>query len=354
VPAGGTSGQVLQKNSATDYDTAWQTATVAPGSITTTQIADGTIQAVDLANAAVTNQKLASDTARLNLLTNPGFDRKQRAASTNSTAAGLLVDGWQLWLTGSSAAVHSQVASTIGSNGSSLQIAYTHAAGGSADTQSLKVMDDTYNQLWGKTLTLAVWVKSTVAGTVRPYIYDATSGFRFGSYNIGTGAERLTITAVIGGGSNIVVGMRCDVANCTVEFNDATLVIGSVAADYAPLHPADDLARCLRYYETMAGGNTQQLLLLQAYNTASATGVWQFKANKAITPSCTSTPVSNFALLNAAAGGITVTSLSLAGPRPDAVQVTPSVSSGLVAGNATVLIANSGGTSAVLIAEANP
>ncbi|HXI15570.1 MAG TPA: hypothetical protein VNM48_04300, partial [Chloroflexota bacterium] len=32
------------------------------------------------------------------------------------------------------------------------------------------------------------------------------------------------------------------------EVNDAMLVIGSVAADYQPLTPADDLARCIRYY----------------------------------------------------------------------------------------------------------
>jgi hypothetical protein len=31
------------------------------------------------------------------------------------------------------------------------------------------------------------------------------------------------------------------------------LVLGSVAADFAPLHPADDLARCQRYYEVHGG-----------------------------------------------------------------------------------------------------
>ena len=35
----------------------------------------------------------------------------------------------------------------------------------------------------------------------------------------------------------------------TYYVDNAMLVVGSQPADYAPLHPADDLARCLRYYE---------------------------------------------------------------------------------------------------------
>jgi len=90
-----------------------------------------------------------------------------------------------------------------------------------------------------------------------------------------------------------------------------------------------------------------------AISAIAVTCLWYFKAAKAIAPTVTCTPVANFATLNATAAGLTVTALGVSG-RYDVGLVNPTVASGLVAGNATQLIANSGGTDARIIAEANP
>src|SRR5215468_5934538 len=75
---------------------------IASGTITTTQIQDGTIATADLANAAVTNAKLGTDTARLNLLTNGGFEIWQRGAA-GFTATGIYsADRWYNGLGGTS------------------------------------------------------------------------------------------------------------------------------------------------------------------------------------------------------------------------------------------------------------
>ena len=46
------------------------------------------------------------------------------------------------------------------------------------------------------------------------------------------------------------------------------LVVGSQPADYVPLHPADDLARCLRYYEIV--GEAQRCLICWVWQLARA------------------------------------------------------------------------------------
>src|SRR5499427_3764081 len=318
-----------------------QGADIATGTITTTQIADGTIATADLANQAVTNAKLGTDTARLNLLTNPGFDQKQRSAVSNSTSGGFLVDGWALWPT-TSTATHTQIGSTIGSQGASLQIAYTHSAGGRADTQSLKIMDGITPQIRSKTLTFTVWVKSTVAGTVRLYLYDDVSSYTLGAYNVGTGAERLTLTATVSASAaTVYVGMRCDVASCTVEFNDATLVVGSVAADYAPLHPADDLARCLRYYSLLSNNFSDNIYASGFCSSATQAYYALRHPPKGGTPTITFSAASTFA--NQGAGfQPTCTAISADNPGPNTFRVA-TTASGLVAGQGTLLIAIAGG-----------
>src|SRR5215471_604311 len=67
---------------------------IASGTITTTQIQDGTIATADLANAAVTNAKLGTDTARMSLLVNGGFEVWQRGNGPFSTQNAFGPDRW--------------------------------------------------------------------------------------------------------------------------------------------------------------------------------------------------------------------------------------------------------------------
>src|SRR5499427_9021761 len=77
-----------------------QGADIATGAITTTQIADGTIATADLANQAVTNAKLGTDTARLNLLTNGGFEIWQRGNGPFTANGVYTSDRWFIALQG--------------------------------------------------------------------------------------------------------------------------------------------------------------------------------------------------------------------------------------------------------------
>src|SRR5499427_4015779 len=68
---------------------------ITDGTVTSAKIQDGTIATADLANNAVTNAKLGTDTARLNLLTNGGFEIWQRGNGPFTTAGtALSADRW--------------------------------------------------------------------------------------------------------------------------------------------------------------------------------------------------------------------------------------------------------------------
>jgi hypothetical protein len=76
-------------------------------------------------------------------------------------------------------------------------------------------------------------------------------------------------------------------ASCTAYLDNAMLVVGSQAANYVPMHPADDFARCLRYYEVV--GALQNEIVFTFYGGAGITTgtLFGFKARKAITPTFT-------------------------------------------------------------------
>jgi len=276
------------------------------GSITSGMIADGTIATADLANAAVTNAKLASDTARANLLTNGGFEIWQRGNGPFSTA-GVTADRWNLVLSSSTMSV-SKIASTIGAVGSSAQLAYTHVVYAEL-YQQMGAGGSQITELAGRTISLSARVKSTVASTVRLVVYDGTTT-TFSSRNVGTGNEQLTLTVTLPSsyaGNIPFFGVHLDTASCTVEVNDVMLVVGSQYADYAPLHPAEDLARCLRYYEII--GDASGFPLTQTYAGAAQNFNFPFgfKAVKAATPTLTKNgtwAVTNFGQPTPAYGGL--------------------------------------------------
>jgi hypothetical protein len=141
-------------------------------------------------------------------------------------------------------------------------------------------------QLSGLTLSFSVRVKTSVANAVRPGIYDSVNGWRYGAYHPGDNAyHTLTLTAPIAvATTQINVGVLL-AASCTAYVDNAMLVVGSQAADYVPMHPADDLARCLRYFEVGAAS-------IRWYSTASQPSelTYPLKVPKAVSPTVTITP----------------------------------------------------------------
>ena len=130
----------------------------------------------------------------------------------------------------------------------------------------------------------------------------------------------------------------------------AMLVPGTVPADYMGLHPADDLARCLRYYEIVASGSGPATVG-QAQSATQAQTILAY-TQKPVAPTLTVSANSDFQLLNAAAGSVVCTGFAPQNTTVNRMQVLVSVASGLVAGNATYM----GGINAnsKMMLEANP
>ena len=282
IPAGTITSAMIADGTITGTD-------IATGTITTTQIQDGTIATADLANAAVTNAKLGTDTARLNLLTNGGFEIWQRG---NGPFTGNVwcADRWAIAIGGSDTMSVSQ--DSANADGAGRCAACTFTLSGGAGTTAIytshKVSE--YGNLPGRTLSLGLRVRTSVANAARLFIQtDGTGGTTTHSaYHSGGGAyETLSLTLTVPSNATYVnLGVHFS-ASCTAYIDNAMLVVGSVAADYAPLHPADDLARCLRYYELI--GETSGSIALNHYAAAgSAIQVMlPYKARKAVTPTVT-------------------------------------------------------------------
>src|SRR5215831_3818473 len=239
------------------------------------------------------NRQLGTDTARLNLLTNGGFEIWQRGNGPFTTSSTYFADRWWTALAGTDTISISRNTGVIDLR-SNYSAACTFTlgtgAGGTGIVQTLKMAGDGYG-LRTATVTFSVRVYGTVANAVRLGINpDGTGGgYTYGSYHTGSGAyETLTITRALPGDMTTVNLAVFFAASGSYYLDNAMLVVGSVAADYAPLHPADDLARCLRYYEVI-GGVATGVPLIGGYNVggqAAHTNLW-FAAKKPVVPTVT-------------------------------------------------------------------
>ena len=324
-------------------------AAIPDGLITSAKIADGTIATADLANAAVTNIKLASDTARANLLTNGGFEIWQRGNGPFTSL--FTADRWQIGTTGSDTLSVSRNSANAENGTYCAACTFTLGSGAGATYLGQKIED--VNQVRNRIITFSMRVYVTTANIIRLGIYTGSS-YTYGAFHPGTGYQTISVTATIENSPGSVFANVFFAASCTAYLDNAMLVVGPVAADYAPLHPADDLARCLRYYERFDVSNTQALIgALQAYAATDVNGVLLYKVTKAVSPTVTYSAASTFAMTTSGGGTQAVTAISSFNVLTDHVQVHPQTASGLVAGNATMLIAAAGQNASVQI-EANP
>jgi hypothetical protein len=287
------------------------------GSITSGAIADGTIATADLADKSVTNAKLASDTARANLLTNGGFEIWQRGAGgfTTSTYA---ADRWYLSLGGGDSLIVSKATTAANLDNSPTGVNFVFTLSGGAGTtallQDLKISASEPNQLAGRTVSLSIRVKASVANAVRiGLVTDGTGALTFPTncspFHTGSGNyETLSVSGLVPTDATFLrVGFRFGTTFTNAWADNAMLVVGSVPADYAPLHPADDLARCLRYYEVI--GNAGNYPLIGGYNSASGVvyGGVPYKAVKPVSPTVTKN--GTWAVSNAGQPTVTATSV---------------------------------------------
>jgi hypothetical protein len=287
------------------------------------------------------NRQLGPDVARANLLTNGGFEQWQRGAGAFSTNNAFTADRWQLWIAGTDTLSVARIAAdtTVAGLGQfSAQSVFTlgTGAGQTGLYQTLKVTDGC--GLQGLPITLSIWANPTVASGVSAYVSSDGTGTPSAVAPVtARGFVHVTIT-VPENATAIQCGIRYN-ASCTAYVDNACLVVGSQAANYVPLHPADDLARCLRYYETPGPGGTGSLISSGvATATQTVYTTWRY-FQKAVTP--TATKVGTWAVSNAGQPSLTA---------PDKESVQVSVAS-LGAG---VFYAWNNGAGMYVTLEANP
>jgi hypothetical protein len=237
---------------------------------------------------ALPAERIASDLARPNLLTNGSFENWQRGTGpfTGNTAYG--PDRWVLGVIGTDTMSISRGAAAAGMLGQfnvACNFTLGTGAGGSNLTQVIK---KTEINLTGKTVTFSIWISTGVVGAVRPYIWfdGASSNTIYGLSNTG-GAQVLYTTATIpNDATQVNMGIFFS-ATCSPAIDNASLVLGAVAPDFPGVHIADDLARCLRYYEILGGGGQDMILGGYQVGGSSAYTSLTFAAKKAVAPTCT-------------------------------------------------------------------
>jgi hypothetical protein len=273
-----------------------------------------------------------------NLLTNGGFEIWQRgtsfAAMANSAYA---CDRWAFSKGGTSALTVTQEATIVDpASRYSAKLVYTH----NVQSFFFQKLEDFY-QLRGLTLTLSVRVRSNTANAVRLFLQDNTGTGTASAFHTGDSTwQTLSCTKVIDGAATFVQALISLEASATIYLDNAMLVIGALPAVYLPLRPADDWARCRRYYEVLGGSDVFEALgRAMCISTTQALGSIIFTP-KAIVPTITFGAAANYAVDNAAGTVIACTAMLAQRPALSSAQFTVTVASGLVAGNGTQLRSN--------------
>lgn len=242
----------------------------------------------------VPNQELFRDAARANLLTNGGFELWQRGNGPMTVYGVYTADRWANWYNGTDTVSYSRDTTNMDA-GSNACLAATFTLGnGNGGTQltQLLLAGDGY-QLAGKTVAFSMRVRTNVANAVRIGLINNQSGGGtvFSNFHSGNGTYQTLscLLSMVTTGFTRLDAMVRFAASCTAYIDNAMLVVGNVPADYAPLHPADDLARCLRYYEKIGPPSGSNFPVIQAYAAGGQpfSQTLMFAAKKVVVPTLT-------------------------------------------------------------------
>jgi len=310
-----------------------------------------------IANGAVTNAKLAADVARANQLVNGGHDVWGRGTSAFTATAAYAADRWQITLAGTDtlSVIRNTANVDVGSVAcSACTFVLGSGAGATRYSQVLKVSDG--HQLAGRTISLSARRRTATANAVRVGILtDGTGGTTtFSGFHTGGGTfETLTATVTVPADATTITISTYFAASCTAYCDNDNLIVGSVAADYVPLHPADDLARCQRYYYRIAGQTVGTVVATgHVYATTDAMLPLPLFAKLAVTPTITVSAAGDWAVASATFVSQTCTALVGYTSSSDRMSLHATVAAGLVAGNATTFVTLN--ANSTVTAEANP
>jgi hypothetical protein len=203
-----------------------------------------------------------------NQIVNGGFEVWQRGAGPFSAHLAYSADRWQVILGGTSTLAISRFTAAAGPNGGQnygAALTYTHGSANSAFRQHVNG-----NDLWplrGYVCSASARVNCNAANAVRlqAFTTGATSNLSTtGAHHAGNGAwSTLTMANFLMpvDATGLVFGFLLE-ATASVFVDSVMLCLGPVAADFAPLPLADDLARCQRYYEVHGGASAEFPIVL--------------------------------------------------------------------------------------------
>lgn len=340
---------------------------IAANAIGASELADNAVDTAAILDGAVTSAKIAgSAPVRTNLLTNGGRERWQRGTGSFTATGAYTADRWRIELAGTDTITVTQESGSTNKKANSqfsLKAVFTLGSGAGASRiyERLAISDDWYGLL-AQALAYVDSVKlgSGVASAVRVGVKtDGTGGTTTysGYHGNNTNFEELSPASITvpTDATYVEVGVYF-AASCTAYLDNAMLVLGSVAADYAPLHPAQEMERCERYFQALGGDDDQARVGIgQCVNTTIATCILPLKTKMYGAPSLTVPDATKWAVTNAGGTLQALTTLTLGRATRDSVSVTATVASGtpLVGGNACQLVANSD-TAARIFLESNP
>lgn len=293
----------------------------------------------------IPTERLATDVARANILTNGGFEIWQRGSGPFGADGVIGPDKWRIDSGGVAYAVSRQTNNPDPVYGGT-STAYVTVSG--AGTISLRQDIENFADYKGRTITLSVRVNANPIGSVRCWVFDGGSS-SYSQYNIGTPWERLSVThKVYSSASTLRVYISCTGPSFVGHIDSVMLSVGSGVVDYIPPNVADEMARCFRYYEAFGGSAGAHLVTGQVAGATYAYAAFPYKVRKATTPTITFGGIIN---VTQATGTQVAGTPSAAAINGDVFQLGMGGGSGLVAGNASMIITGNGG---MVMAEANP
>ena len=332
-----------------------------------------------------------------NMVINGAMTVAQRGTQTAQTSGYTACDRWEFAENGSSVVTTTQDANIPAGEGfgSSLKVDVTNASGtpSSGNYAFLRTKfegQDLQHIRKGtsaaKPLTLSFWVSSPKTGIHVVELYDTDNDRQVSkSYTINsvntwqhvsvsmpadtTGAFNddslismqivfwlmagsnfsggtLNTSWAANNNSNRAVGQVNCMDNTSNNFylTGVCLNVGDSAIDFPHDESyGDTLAKCKRYFERIgipAGSNYQSFGVGHVHTNVTAVSVIPYEVEKRANPTASYDTASNFALLNAAGGAVACTGIGTSRITTHAVSITANAS-GLVAGNATFLLANS-------------
>jgi hypothetical protein len=220
--------------------------------------------------------------AHRNLLVNGGMEVWQRGAGSFTGNGVYTADRWQQTFSTGTLTTTQETSTVAGGSASALKAV---ATGG--DPWRIEQRIETITALKGVTLSCSARIQQSVASAITLALNDGV-GTTTSSSSATTGSfVTLTVTRTFSASaSNALVQIHSTGAG-TFYFDNVMLVIGPDAAPYQPLHPADELARCQRYYEVHGGVNNA--MGLNAYQAAGANfgQIVQFAMHKGGVPTVT-------------------------------------------------------------------